>query len=217
LSKALPIGARFLTGIRLREQQYDEGVSGHYTAHPLTGLSRSSQNSVAGIRTPTMPSAFHLPALRSFGFYLDEAQRSEPLDRQQMRCRRLTRAGQLSTLSACGTAYSLHLISTDLSHKQTIDPVPFVVRRRRARRYRHLETYLVRKSSLISDPNGKRQMRSSTELMPMLVTAFIAAVGIGSLILMNIDSRANIHGVGVTMISAYLVEKAGATMRPTEP
>jgi hypothetical protein len=52
-------------------------------------------------------------------------------------------------------------------------------------------------------------MRSSTELMPMLVTAFIAAVGIGSLILMNIDSKANIHGVGVTMISAYLVEKAG--------
>ena len=59
-------------------------------------------------------------------------------------------------------------------------------------------------------------MRSGTELMPIVLAALIATVGIGWLISVNIDAQANVQGAGITMITSYAAEKAGATAQPTE-
>jgi hypothetical protein len=53
--------------------------------------------------------------------------------------------------------------------------------------------------------------------MPIMLAALIATVGIGWLISVNVDAQANVQGAGITMITAYAAEKAGATARPTEP
>jgi hypothetical protein len=60
-------------------------------------------------------------------------------------------------------------------------------------------------------------MRSGTELIPIMLAALIATVGIGWLISVNADAQANVQGAGITMITAYAAEKAGATARPTAP
>jgi hypothetical protein len=55
------------------------------------------------------------------------------------------------------------------------------------------------------------------EVVPMVVAAVIAAVGIASLVFMEIGLKGDIQRHGIGMITTAVVDRAGATALPSDP
>ena len=55
------------------------------------------------------------------------------------------------------------------------------------------------------------------DFVPMAVAAVIAAVGIASLVFMEIGPKGDVQRNGISMITTAVVDKAGATALPSDP
>jgi hypothetical protein len=55
------------------------------------------------------------------------------------------------------------------------------------------------------------------EVVPMVVAAVIAAVGIVTLVFMEVGLKGDVQRNGISMITTAVVDKAGATALPSDP
>lgn len=55
------------------------------------------------------------------------------------------------------------------------------------------------------------------QLVPAAIAAVLAAIGIASFLFTHFGPKAYVHPGGIGMTSTVVVERAGATLIPTEP
>ena len=55
------------------------------------------------------------------------------------------------------------------------------------------------------------------QLVPAATAAALAAIGIATFLFTHFGPKADVHPGGIGMISTAVVERAGATLIPTEP